>query len=167
MLCFKIKSSFVDQRERSRVQNRPTHPVLLTIVAFLLPASCLHAANFLSTWTQASHKMSFFSACTCTFTCFYSWPFSLSLVLYCSLLLFEGFSRAQFKTSYLTFKCLHSVIFFSAYPHTLGFSLASYEDEDVKLRSRLVSTATMHNDGMTHLTSKPLSSAAMYEDCWN
>ncbi|MED6270417.1 hypothetical protein CHARACLAT_010099 [Characodon lateralis] len=47
--------------------------------------------------------------------------------------------------------------------HTLGFSPASYEDEDVKLRSRLVSTATVHNDGMTHLTSMLLSPATLYE----
>ncbi|KAA8594808.1 hypothetical protein FQN60_011943 [Etheostoma spectabile] len=37
-----------------------------------------------------------------------------------------------------------------------GLVAASYEDEDVKLRSRLVSTATVHNVAVTHLTIRLL-----------
>lgn len=123
--------------------------------AFRQAVSCFHAAHFLSPWALISRQTSFL-VCTCA-----DRPASRSCTLRFKLPCASLMQSCMPRGSNLTFKYLNPVIF-STCPHThihtrWSFPQPSYEDADVKLRSWRISTATVHNNVLTLLTTRLLS----------
>lgn len=140
-------------REQSTVQRRPAYAPLTTRVG-LNTTNILLTHCTLPVGPNAEIALNIF--CTYWYLCV---PVSLLLSPHDKTAVFFLQQPCLLHSSYLTFKYLHSLHMPTlARTHTT----ASYEDEDVRLRSGLVSTATVHNNATTCLTMRSL-----YEESGN